>query len=149
MTTEVCYLSVSKVRRPPVIFFPCCPSLPCHEVSCTKIGCIELSYLLFIMITCFFYKINQKLGFFPYKNHCSFSYTHLKYNCKGIKFWMPATYFFSKLAFLVNSSTRLCSLFIMGGFLSTISTPFWCEQIFFITSEAMKYPSSLFLDNIS
>lgn len=48
-------------------------------------------------------------------------------------------------AFLVSSSTRLCNLFMRPGNLCTTSIPFWFEQIFFRTSEAIRYPSSLFL----
>lgn len=52
----------------------------------------------------------------------------------------------SAFALLESSSTWLCSLFKRAGDLLTASTPFFSVNIFFKRSEAMKYPSSLFLN---
>jgi hypothetical protein len=43
LTTQVSYLSISRVQQPRIIFFLCSLSQPHREVSCTKMGCIELS----------------------------------------------------------------------------------------------------------
>lgn len=63
-----------------------------------------------------------------------------------VEFLELESYLFSLLAFLASSSARLFSLFKRALDLRTASMPFSFLQILFKTSEAIKKPSSLFLN---
>lgn len=55
------------------------------------------------------------------------------------------TNLFSMFALRVSSSTKACNRFTKAGSFRTASTPLWILHIFFRTSDATKYASSLFL----